>query len=271
MMIRLRRLNRRFLDFTLSFSLFFFGGVQADSGLTGSEQSSAPIENVPKIAIIIDDMGKRLEDGQRIVALPGPVACSFLPSARYTSLLASAAHAAGKEVLLHLPMDSVDRRPLDAGAVTLDMNEQQFVSTVKAGLAAVPHAVGINNHMGSRFTTHEPGMALVLAELKRRGLLFVDSRTSPQSVGAGVARRLAVPFANRDIFLDDVQSREAVAAQLKVLERIATENGHAVAIGHPHDATLTLLEKWLPTLASRGFVLVPVSAIVRLRGKAGPG
>ena len=128
---------------------------------------------------------------------------------------------------------------------------------------------GINNHMGSRFTTHAPGMELVLAEIKRRGLLFIDSRTSKNSVGAAVARRLRVPFAARDFFLDDDPSRAAVARQLKAVEQAASKKGYAIAIGHPYDSTLGNLENWLPTLASRGFMLVPVSAIVRHRREAG--
>jgi polysaccharide deacetylase 2 family uncharacterized protein YibQ len=119
--------------------------------------------------------------------------------------------------------------------------------------------------MGSRFTASEPDMRLVLAELKRRGLLFLDSRTIAGSVGAAVATQLGVPFAERDVFLDNVQSADAVEAKLAELERIARAHGHAIAIGHPHDATIAALAAWLPTLRARGFALVPLSTIVKRR------
>jgi polysaccharide deacetylase 2 family uncharacterized protein YibQ len=113
-------------------TLFFFGAAFADE----------PGPATPAISIIIDDMGKRLGSGRRVAALSGPVACSFLPQAPYTPMLADTVHANGKEVMLHLPMDSMDRRNLDPGAVTLDMTERQFISTVATNLASVPHVSG---------------------------------------------------------------------------------------------------------------------------------
>ena len=145
------------------------------------------------------------------------------------------------------------------------MPEDELKRRIDWALGRLPDYVGINNHMGSRFTKDGPKMALVLSEIKRRGLFFIDSRTSPKTVGGAVAQRLSVPFAVRDLFLDDDPKIESVADKLAELEQIASKQGFAIGIGHPYDSTIGLLTEWLPTLASRGFVLVPVSAIVRHR------
>jgi polysaccharide deacetylase 2 family uncharacterized protein YibQ len=218
------------------------------------------------ISIIIDDMGKRLENGQRIVALPGPVACSFLPRARYTSSLANAAHAAGKEVLLHLPMDSVDQRRLDAGAVTLDMNEQQFVSAVQAGLAAVPHAVGINNHMGSLLTRHPGHMLWLMRAMQTHSpLFFVDSRTTVYTVARWVAEENGVPASERNVFLDNRLDADDIKREFERLLGLARKQGTALAIGHPNALTLELLERQLPSLKQRGIRLVSVSELIEIQ------
>ena len=127
---------------------------------------------LPAVSIIIDDLGKRLDVGQRVLALPGPIACSFLPQARYTRELARQAHALGKEVMLHLPMDSVSHRPLDEGAVTLDMTEQQFAATLNGHLATVPYVRGVNNHMGSLLTRHPGHMLWLMQAMQRQDGMF---------------------------------------------------------------------------------------------------
>lgn len=229
-----------------------------------------PVLGRPMIAVIIDDMGLDRKRSARATALPGPLTLSFLTYARRLKAQAEAARRAGHEIMIHLPME-----PDDAGAyagpksIRTDLAEAELRRRLDWALGRLDRYVGINNHMGSRFTTDAPGMSRVLAEIGRRGLLFIDSRTSPFSIAAPVARRLSVPFAARDLFLDDDPERDAVAAKLEELERAATEKGYAIAIGHPYDATLNLLQGWLPTLAARGFALVPVSAIVRHRQEGG--
>ena len=222
------------------------------------------------IAVIIDDMGLDRKRSARAIKLAGPLTMSFLTYASDVKGQAEIAREAGHEIMIHVPMepDDSDSYP-GPKAITRDLSDAELRRRIDWALGRLENYVGINNHMGSRFTSYRPGMDKVLAEVKRRGLLFVDSRTSPKSVGAEVARRLSVPFAARDIFLDDDQSSDSVGRQLRALENAATEKGYAIAIGHPHDATLSNLENWLPTLASRGFVLVPVSAIVGHR--QGPG
>lgn len=222
-----------------------------------------PIRPGPVISIIIDDIGDRLPHGRRSVSLPGPVACAFLPHAPHTERLAREAHAAGKEVMLHQPMQSTAGRALGPGAVTLDMDQQGFLATVEDNLRSVPHVIGVNNHMGSLLTRHPGHMSWLMRDLRARGLFFVDSRTSAQSVAAQMAGEAGVPHLSRQVFLDHDDSIEAVTAQYQRLLRIARRDGWAVAIGHPYESTLTVLEAQLPRLQQEGIALIPVAEMIR--------
>jgi polysaccharide deacetylase 2 family uncharacterized protein YibQ len=240
--------------------LCFCVGLLVQTPATGAQPSS------PAISIIIDDLGKTLADGRRALGLPGPVACAFLPRAAYTSELAIAANAAGKEVMLHLPMDSVDGRRLDAGAVTLDMTHREFVDTVEANLAAVPHVQGINNHMGSLLTRHPGHMLWLMQELQRRApMFFVDSRTTVSTVARQVAHENGIPSTDRNVFLDNQLEAGEIEYQFDRLLRLARKYGSAVAIGHPHPQTLALLEQRLPSLKRQGIRLLPVAELIHLQ------
>jgi len=220
--------------------------------------------SAPEIAIIIDDMGARLEAGQRVMQLPGPVACSFLPYAAYTHQLALLAHSRNKEVMLHLPMATVDGHALDAGGLTLDMTEQELVATLEKNIARVPHVSGINNHMGSLLTRH-PGHMLWLMRAMRNDQqwFFVDSRTTKYTVARQIAFENSVPSVSRDVFLDDDPSPEAVQREFMRLIGLARRNGSALGIGHPHPATLAVLQRELAQLSKHGVTLVPVARLVQ--------
>ena len=217
------------------------------------------------IAIVIDDMGVDRKRSQRAAALPAPLTLSWLPYAQEVGQQAAAARAAGHEILLHAPMQPQGHEDPGPNALLTSLSADELRRRLDADLDRLPEAVGLNNHEGSLFTRDARAMAPVIDELKRRGLLFLDSRTTGASVAADVARTAAVPYAVRDVFLDNVQTVEAVRAQLAEVEAIARRRGFAVAIGHPHDATIEALEPWLRSLASRGFVQVPISAIVQYR------
>ena len=220
----------------------------------------------PVIGIIIDDMGKTADAGRRALTLPGPVACAFLPRAPYTRELARAAHFAGKEVMLHLPMDSVDGRRLDAGAVTLNMTQREFDRVVAENLAAIPYVQGVNNHMGSLLTRHPGHMLWLMQELKRRApLFFVDSRTTVATVARQVAYENGIPSTERNVFLDNDLDTQQLDYQFDRLLRLARKHGTAVAIGHPHAQTLALLERRLPGLRRQGVDLVPVARVIQLQ------
>jgi hypothetical protein len=217
----------------------------------------------PMIAIVIDDLGLDRRNADRVMQLPGPLTLSFMSYADDLTAQTRAAHAAGHELLVHVPMQPLDS-DLNAGFNVLrpDLPQEELRRRIEWALSRFDGCVGINNHMGSRFTADAGGMAVLFAELQRRGLLFLDSRTTPATVGGAMAAHFGVPFASRNIFLDNEISAEAVEAQLARVEADARRLGFAIAIGHPHDGTIAALAQWLPTLSQRGFALVPISRIV---------
>jgi polysaccharide deacetylase 2 family uncharacterized protein YibQ len=166
--------------------------------------------------------------------------------------------------MVHVAMQA-QSRSVDPGPDVLlrDIEPDEILARLTRVLGKFDGYVGINNHMGSLFTADRPGMQIVLGELKRRGLLFLDSRTGPHSVGGEISRGLHLPYAERDVFLDNDLTAASVLRQLSEVERIARARGHAVAIGHPRDGTIEALAKWIPEAKARGFVLVPISTIVR--------
>jgi|HubBroStandDraft_1064217.scaffolds.fasta_scaffold00762_11 polysaccharide deacetylase 2 family uncharacterized protein YibQ len=226
--------------------------------------AAGPEDGRPMIAIVIDDMGLDRHHSDEAVSLPAPLTLSFMTYAEDLPTQVGAARAHGHEIMLHVPMEPQAVR-VDPGpnALRLGQDEDEIKRRLEWDLGRIDGIVGINNHMGSRFTESSEGMAPVLAMLRQRGLFFLDSRTTPHSVGIDLAVEIGLPHAARDIFLDVDLTDPAVAVELTRTEAVARRNGFAIAIGHPHDPTLTELRRWLPTAEGRGFRLVPVSAIVR--------
>lgn len=221
----------------------------------------------PLIAIIIDDLGNQKEPGQRVIALPGPVVCSLMPHTAYARFLAEEAYAAGKEVMLHLPMQPVEMG-LHAvpGEINLDTSQSNMRQILTTDLNAVPHTVGVNNHMGSLITRHPGHMEWLMNELSRRGnLYFIDSYTTASSIAFEMALENGVPTARRNVFLDNEKSASSIAIAFAQLKKEAKEDGFAIAIGHPYTVTLDYLEKEIPLLAEQGFRLVPVSKIMEFQ------
>ena len=218
----------------------------------------------PRIAIIIDDLGRRFDDGQRVIDLPGPVACAFLPYGRHTETLAHIAHAENKEVMLHLPMQAVEDSELDAGALTLDMSRQQVVRTVTENLERVPHVSGVNNHMGSLLTRHPGHMVWLMEVLRTRSrMFFVDSRTTHETVAHRIADENRVPAVSRDVFLDYQADEASIETQFQRLIQTARKKGAALGIGHPHEATLRVLQRELAALNTYDVKLVPVRRLAK--------
>lgn len=222
---------------------------------------------MPAIALIVDDLGDRPVEGARAVALPGAVALAFLPHTPHAAALARQAHADGKEVMLHLPLQAVEGNDLGPGAITLDTTEGEFSRVFGSGLASVPHASGVNTHMGSLLTRHPGHMAWLMSGIVGHGgLFFVDSYTAPESIALPFAREAGVPAARRDVFLDPDPQPEAIAFQFARLLKLARENGNALGIGHPYPATLDLLERELPRLETEhGVRLIGVRELIELR------
>lgn len=230
------------------------------------ETSGPEFPKVPAIALIIDDLGNNYDLGDQAVHLPGPVTCAFLPHGAHTRGLARAAHRLDKEVMLHLPMQSVQGRNLDPGALTLDMSEAAVRDTVFRNLEAVPYVSGINNHMGSLLTRHPGHMAWLMAAMEDHGeLYFVDSRTTSHSVARRLALEFGVPNSQRDVFLDVKRDTKAIRAQFLVLVDKARRRGTALGIGHPYPETLAVLQDELQALDSYHISMVSVSELIELR------
>ncbi len=202
---------------------------------------------------------------RRAWELPAPVTLSFLPYARDLREQAKAARARGNELMLHMPMEPTGRADPGPNAILVSLSDTEIRQRVTADLDSFEGYVGVNNHMGSRFTAFKPGMETVLQIFKSRGLLFLDSRTTAQSVGDRLAQELGVPSINRNVFLDDEEQIGEVRKRLAETEEVARRQGFAVAIGHPHEATLQALGEWLPGLAAKGFAQAPLSAALRKR------
>lgn len=224
----------------------------------------------PMIAVIIDDMGVDHGRSARAIRLPAPVTLAFLPYARGLARQLEAARRLGHELMVHLPMEP-ERHTADPGPDVLRVADppEELRRRIELALGRFTGVVGLNNHMGSRFTEDPAGMRVLLGEVNAHGMLFIDSRTTAKTVAPEIARELGVPFAARDVFLDDDPTAPSVLAQLRRAEAVARHKGSAIAIGHPRDATLDELKGWLSALERRGFVLVPVSAVVRQRWHAG--
>lgn len=224
------------------------------------------VDGRPMIAVVIDDLGVDRKRSDRIVALPGPLTTAFMAYAKDLPRVTAAARAKGHELMLHMPMEpqggSYDAGP-DGEVLTVGLSAAEVRRRVAEGLGRFDGMIGLNNHMGSRFTQDPAGMKAVMEELSKRGLMFLDSMTSPKSVGVDEARRHGVPALARDVFIDNEETYDAVMAQLHRTEQVARKQGNAIAIGHPHDATIDALTAWLPTLKDKGLVLVPISAILR--------
>lgn len=217
------------------------------------------------VTIIIDDLGNSLARGRRVIALPAPIAVAILPHTAYSARLATEAHRAHKDVLLHLPMQPLNDAEPGPGVIEVNMPARELAITLDYDLRTVPHAVGVNNHMGSRMTQDEPAMRRLLEALRVRGnLFFVDSRTGPTSAIARIGQSLGVPILTRDVFLDHEIDSAAIRARLDQLVAIARRRGHAIGIGHPHPKTLATLEAWLPTTPSQNVRIAPLSELVTI-------
>ena len=223
------------------------------------------LKSRPLVAIVIDDVGLDRPRSKRAWELPGPLTMSFLPYAKDLREQARAARARGHELMLHLPMEPSGRNDPGPNALRVSMSDGEVRQRVTAALDGIDGYAGLNNHMGSRFTVSRPGMDTVLRVLKARGLMFLDSRTTAQSVGDALAQELGVPSIARHVFLDDDESLGAVRAKLADVERLARSQGFVVAIGHPHESTLQALAEWLPGVAGKGLALAPATAVLRKR------
>jgi hypothetical protein len=223
-----------------------------------------PVGKRPRLSIILDDMGYDRQMAEKWIGLNAPFTFAILPHSPHQEAIARMAHAAGLEVMLHLPMEPMEYPEINPGpgALLASMAPDELLSMLEKDLKAVPHIKGVNNHMGSRLTANSEQMYQVFSALKRHGLYFVDSRTTEESVGRPSARLFQIPFAQRDVFLDHAQDPASIRKQIRALVRIAQRKGEAVGIGHPHPSTYQVLKEELPALRQQ-VELVPASTLTR--------
>jgi uncharacterized protein len=219
----------------------------------------------PRIALIIDDIGSSASRARAFAALSIPLTFAILPQLTYSALLAEEMEGRGHEIMLHQPMEPY-RHELDPGpgAVFISYGDRKIEEIVQENIAQIPQATGVNNHMGSRFTSCSKKVIQALKVIKERDLFFVDSLTTCHSKAYELARRLHMRAAPRNIFLDNTQELPSIRRQIRRLKTHALIYGAAIGIGHPHIPTLAALHefKWELEDQRSPLELVPVSRLL---------
>lgn len=216
----------------------------------------------PRLTVVIDDLGGSLDQAKDILDLGMPVTFSIIPGLTHSKDVDAMAAKAGMEVILHQPMEAHGNAPESPGTLRLGMNVPEVSRILAAHLAQLPHAVGVSNHTGSKATEDPVLMAVVMGELKSRNLFFLDSMTSPKSVGLKEAARAAVPALPRTVFLDNERGQQASLLMLAQAEKDARAKGRAVAIGHPYPETIGALAVW-SLRRDKGVQLVSLSKLIK--------
>ena len=224
----------------------------------------------PLAAIIIDDCGNNDIPIPTLLSAPAPITLAILPHLAFSRQIAIAAHERGKGVMLHFPMEPVSNVNPGPGTLRLKMSDAEKLQIIKDNLSSVPDIQGVNNHEGSLLTTDPHTMTMVLEAVKACGLFFIDSVTTPDSCLPDVARQVRLPFARRDVFLDDDPSIEAVKEQMRLLIRVALLHGQAIGIGHARMNTATAFVEMIPAFEEAGVKLVLARDLTRVPGMLRP-
>jgi len=216
------------------------------------------------LAVIIDDMGHNHPAANPFIEMDLPVALSFLPDRPFTRDIASQAAEHGKTILLHLPMEPIGYPGVDPGpgAILLSQNNREIRDILERDIASIPGIVGVNNHMGSRATTDPRVMKTVLELLDEKGLFFIDSRTTPQTVALDLARELGVPSARRNVFLDNELTAEAIDARTDELLDLAEKDGWAIGIGHANTETAEALSRLAQKARERNIRWISLESLI---------
>ena len=222
-------------------------------------------KKLPKIAIIIDDIGYDKEIVEKFLGLDAVFTFSILPYSPFQKSIARHVHSKGFNVMLHLPMEPNEYPMVNPGPGTLltSMSPDQLINQLDRDLDSVPFIQGVNNHMGSKMTTVSTQLYQIFSVLKKRKLFFIDSRTTTETLCKPSAQLLQVPFAQKDVFLDHIQKPDFIRKQIYRLIHIANSHGEAIGIAHPHDVTYHVLREVLPELKKKA-ILVHASDVVHI-------
>jgi polysaccharide deacetylase 2 family uncharacterized protein YibQ len=216
-------------------------------------------------SIIIDDVGNNFKYGLDVITIPAPLTIAILPKTTYARELARLAANNHKEIMLHLPMQSVEHHERTPGALKLHMTRSEFREQLHSNLNSVPYVRGVNNHMGSLLTRHPGHMTWLMDELSRRGgLYFIDSKTTSKSIADKVAVEYDIPNLSRDFFLDPDHEEDTLRRQFDRFIKKVNRRGYALAIAHPYPETIKFLQQHLGELNEHGITLIPVSSLIRI-------
>ncbi len=216
-----------------------------------------------RVAIIIDDIGNDRKVFRKFLDLGIPLTFSILPHEKFSSRIAEEANRLNYEIILHLPMEpkSQEKNPGN-GVILQNMSEDEMLRQLRLDIEAVPHITGINNHMGSLLTEDRTAMNILLQEIQRKGLFFLDSRTSPDSVAYEIAKDLGIKSETRDVFLDNSPDIEYIKGQIDKAIKIAKKHGEVTVIGHPRKQTIAALREKMSDFEKEGIDIVSVSEIL---------
>lgn len=217
-----------------------------------------------RIAIVIDDWGYHLDNLATAGGIKQRLTCAILPGLKNSREAAQSLHKSGHEVILHLPMEPKGKLKLEKDTIALNMGQEEMRRILDRDLTEIVFAKGVSNHMGSRLTEDIKQCKVILLEVKKRKLYFLDSFVTAKSVCGRLAKKIGVRFAKRDVFLDNRDEPEYIKAQVSSLKNLAQVRGVAVGIGHDRKNTLLVLKEMLPQLAKEGYQFVFVSEIARV-------
>lgn len=220
----------------------------------------APPEALPKVAIVIDDLGPNKKMALGILVINAPLTLSILPQEVYSSWIAEEGFNLGRDIIVHVPMEATRPLKLGKGGLYTWMSDNEIADILVKNILSVPHATGISSHMGSAFTTDKRVMSVVIAELKKQGLFFLDSVTTPKTIGYMTAASQGLKAYRRDVFLDDSNDPRDIAYQWERLVDIARRNGYALAQGHARKNTIEFLEEILSN--NKAVRVVPLTELI---------
>lgn len=236
-------------------------GEEAGTAEKSGTDSHHPVRG--RLAVCIDDSGYDLETQKIYEDMGIPLTLSVMPNQRYTAQSAAEGKAAGLEIILHQPMESISETAMEKTTILTSMDDSEIQSVLDDSLSQVPQAIGMNNHQGSKATADRRVMQTVMADLKRRGLFFFDSRTSSRSVGAQEAARAGIGTVSNELFIDNSTDESSIRARIREAADIAVRDGSAVVIGHCRPHTARALWDMLPELQNEGIQFVFLSSLLR--------
>ncbi|MGG4414299.1 divergent polysaccharide deacetylase family protein [Brevibacillus agri] len=217
--------------------------------------TAPPAQPKPKhlVAFVIDDFGNNMAGTEEMLNLPVPLTVAVMPFMPSTKQDAELAHKKGHDVFVHMPMEPVKgkRSWLGPGAITTDLSDEEIRQRVEKAIDDVPHAIGMNNHMGSKVTADERIMRIIMSVVKKRGLIYLDSKTTDKSVAGKIAEEMGVPHAENRIFLDDVYSVPHITKQMEKICKLIGNHPLCIAIGHvgpPGKKTASVLRQYIPRI-----------------------